>query len=100
MFKKLGYSTTLINDFKREDIADILSDLEDKLKTNIDVAIFYFAGHAFEVDNNNYIAPVDCSLAGLDRSNCTHYSLKLKEIIDIFDKSKFPVKIIILDISS
>lgn len=23
MFKKLGYSTTLINDFKREDIADI-----------------------------------------------------------------------------
>ena len=97
MFKKLGYSTTLINDFKREDIADILSDLEDKLKTNIDATIFYFAGHAFEVDNNNYIAPVDCPLAGLDRSNCTHYSLKLKEIIDIFDKSKCPVKIIILD---
>ena len=64
MFKKLGYSTTLINDFKREDIADILSDLEDKLKTNIDATIFYFAGHAFEVDNNNYIAPVDCPLAG------------------------------------
>lgn len=97
MFKKLGYSTTLINDFKKEDIAGILSDLEDRLKTNIDVTIFYFAGHAFEVDNNNYIAPVDCPLAGLDRSNCTHYSLKLKEIIDIFDKSKCSVKIIILD---
>ncbi|WP_455781670.1 caspase family protein [Alistipes ihumii] len=97
MFKKLGYSTTLINDFKKEDIAGILSDLEDRLKTNIDVTIFYFAGHAFEVDNNNHIAPVDCPLAGLDRSNCTHYSLKLKEIIDIFDKSKCSVKIIILD---
>ena len=42
MFKKLGYSTTLINDFKKEDIAGILSDLEDRLKTNIDVTIFLF----------------------------------------------------------
>lgn len=97
MFKKLGYSTTLINDFKRENIADILSDLEDKLKTNVEVAIFYFAGHAFEVDNNNYIAPIDCPLGSRDKSNCTHYSLRLKEIIDIFDKSKCSIKIIILD---
>ena len=97
MFKKLGYSTTLINDFKRENIADIFSDLEDKLKTNVDATIFYFAGHAFEVDNNNYIVPIDCPLASRDKSNCTHYSLKLNEIIDIFDKSRCSVKIIILD---
>jgi hypothetical protein len=97
MFKKLGYSTTLVNDFKRENIADILSGLEDILKTNIEAVIFYFAGHAFEVDNNNYIAPIDCPLASQDKNNCTHYSLKLKEIIDIFDRSKCSVKIIILD---
>lgn len=97
MFKKLEFSTTLVNDFKRENIADILSSLEDMLKTNIEAVIFYFAGHAFEVDNNNYIAPIDCPLASHDKSNCTHYSLRLKEIIDIFDKSKCSVKIIILD---
>jgi len=97
MFSKLGYNTTLITDFKRENIADILSDLENVLRTDIEVAIFYFAGHAFEVENSNYIAPIDCPLKSRDKSNCTHYSLRLKEIIDIFDRSKCSTKIIILD---
>jgi uncharacterized caspase-like protein len=97
MFSKLGYNTTLITDFKRENIADILSDLENVLRTDIEVAIFYFAGHAFEVENNNYIAPIDCPLKSRDKSNCTHYSLRLNEIIDIYDRSKCSIKIIILD---
>lgn len=96
-FIQLGYSVESVKDFKRDDIPDILSNFEKYLGNDIGVGIFYFAGHAFEIDNINYIAPIDCPISSRDLSNCKYYSLKLDDIISILDNSSCVVKIIILD---
>jgi len=96
MFDKLGYKTDIRTNFKRDDIAAIKENLKENIK-NIEIGIFYFAGHAFEIDNKNYIAPIDCPFSSKEKSNCTFYCMTLDEIIEIFDKSTCQIKIIILD---
>ncbi len=95
-FKHLSCKTKLITNFTYENIATILSQFKYDLNSSVDIDIFYFAGHAFEIDYYNYIAPIDCPFSSGDKANCKYSSLRLNDIIDIFESSNCSVKIIIL----
>ena len=56
--KTLGFTVLSGVDLKRAEMEGLVSDFVAKART-ADVALFYYAGHGFQADDVNYLAPVD-----------------------------------------
>lgn len=54
----LGFTVTLVEDTAREALIEALGSFADQLQKG-DVAFFYYAGHGVELDQQNYLVPVD-----------------------------------------
>jgi len=55
--KAMGYATTVVKDATREGIEEALDNFSLAAEQS-DFALFYYAGHAIQVDGKNYIIPV------------------------------------------
>src|SRR5262245_23488302 len=56
--RALGFSTTVIYDATRDQIASAIKEFRDEAET-ADWAIVYYAGTGIEVDGTNYMIPID-----------------------------------------
>jgi uncharacterized caspase-like protein len=61
-FADLGYDVTFAYDLTRSEMLDILRDFRRRA-VGSDQAIIYYAGHGIEIDNQNFMIPVDATLA-------------------------------------
>ena len=95
-FKKLGYEVIYLSDCNQEQFADSLFEFENKLK-DFDTAIFYFAGHGFQIEGENYLASIDCNLDNIHRHNASNTCTNLNDILFIFKRAKTNVNIAIID---
>jgi hypothetical protein len=95
-FEKLGYEVIYLSDCNHEQFADTLYDFENKLE-DFDTAIFYFAGHGFQVEEENYLASIDCNLDNINRFNVGSSCIKLVDILFIFKRVKTKANIVIID---
>ena len=59
----LGFQVLSGFDLDRTQTEAALREFADSL-VDVDVALFYYAGHGLQVDDRNYILPVDARLAG------------------------------------
>lgn len=59
----LGFRVLSGFDLDRAHTETMLRDFADSL-VDVDVALFYYAGHGLQVEGRNYILPVDARLAG------------------------------------
>jgi uncharacterized caspase-like protein len=59
--RAIGFSVTELKNVDRLSFVKALSDFWDQAAGE-DIAIVYFAGHGMEVDQENYLIPVDASL--------------------------------------
>lgn len=94
VLKRLGFFVDVQLDATGKDFDEAITHFGTELD-NFDIGLFYFAGHGFQVDGNNYLAPVDVKTA--DESGAKHSSIKLGEIVDRMYKATNPTNIIILD---
>ncbi len=74
--KKLGFDVLVGYDLTGRDFSFKVVDFAEKLKS-ADVALFYYAGHAIQYEERNYLIPVDAELAN-------EFSVK-REAIDAID---------------
>jgi len=58
---ELGFEVTLLTDTKSE---NFWRELEDFVKRaeGADTTLFYYSGHAFQLEGANYLVPVDAAL--------------------------------------
>lgn len=96
VFKRLGYDVIYKYDVKSADYADLLSEYESRIN-NYDASIFYFAGHGFQFEGENYLAAIDCPVDNPNKHICERTCIRLTEITDIIKKSSTKVNIIIID---
>jgi len=96
VFEKLGYDVIFKEDITSNNCSELLSQFEEKIN-NYDASIFYFAGHGFQFDGENYMASIECPIENLDKYNCARSSIRLVEITDIIKKATTKVNIIIID---
>src|SRR5690606_26323737 len=61
----LGFKVFLGTDQTQEQMQALLEDFAEAARTS-EAALFYFAGHGFQVADRNYLAPVDLRLDRLD----------------------------------
>src|SRR5690606_3955715 len=57
----LDFEVALGIDLTRDEMAEMADRIVEAARTN-DVVLFYYAGHGFQVDGENYLAPVDARL--------------------------------------
>jgi Caspase domain len=60
---RVGFRVTTVFDANQDKLATALASFSSSLGPG-DVALFYFAGHGVQIDNQNYLLPVDFSGAG------------------------------------
>ncbi len=96
VFKKLSYDVIYKENSNSNDDGALLAEFKEKI-VDYDAAIFYFAGHGFQFDGENYLASIDCPVANPDKFNCGRTCIRLTEITDIIKKADTKVNIIIID---
>jgi uncharacterized caspase-like protein len=59
--KVMGFKVLKGNDLTRAEMLDLIKRFQAEAKS-ADAAIFYYAGHGFQVDQKNYLVPVDAAI--------------------------------------
>lgn len=96
VFSRLGYETLTVLDGNISELCQLLEDFKTKIN-DFDASIFYFAGHGFQFNGENYLAAVDCPIEFGNQGICKKFSLMLSEITDIIKDAKTNINIIIID---
>ena len=89
-----GFETILVEDGLKNDIDQAIFRFSRRLE-EAKVGLFYYAGHAVQVDGLNYLIPVDASIE-------KKYQLKsqcvlIDDVLGAMEEAKNPTNIIILD---
>jgi hypothetical protein len=96
VFQRLGYQVIYKSDCNSGDYGKLLTDFEARI-ADVDASIFYFAGHAFEFQGENFLTSVDSPMANPTIHTCNRTCIRLSEITDIIKRSDTKINIIIID---
>ena len=80
---RLGYHVLKKLNTTTQDILNIKDYYSKEIK-NFDATIFYFAGHGFEVNGENFLTGIDCQIPPPNTYEAANYSIKLNELFDNF----------------
>lgn len=93
--KNLGFDTELKTNLDRTGLADAIYSFADKIE-NYDAALIYYAGHGFQIDGDNILAPVE--LNNQDRPEMIRYNaFPMSDLTEILNRFPSQTKIVILD---
>jgi hypothetical protein len=94
VLEKLGFRVDLVPDATLKQMRDASRRFLDSAK-DADVRLFYYAGHASQVNGKNYLAPIDSSIVYEDELEIRGLNVS-SEIVDRLDKQG-RLNIVILD---
>lgn len=83
MLTQFGFDVITRFDITSYEFDDIKDKYEKKLK-DADVGLFYFAGHGFEIDGENYLLTKDSRISTKTKSTIKRTSIVLQDLIDSF----------------
>lgn len=89
----LGFQVILGRDLTREGMEQSAADFA-QAASDADVALFYYAGHGFQVGGQNYLVPTDARIARPE--DATAQTLPVTQILDAMAKAP-GLKLVILD---
>lgn len=96
VFERLGYEIIYCENGNSAKIVELLTEFEDKIK-EYDATIFYFAGHGFEVDGENYLAFTECQIDSPNTYHCKQTCIMLSDLLSIYKKHTNKINIAIID---
>jgi len=94
ILKRLGFEVDIITDVNRIEQDKAITDFATSLN-KYQIGLFYFAGHGFQINNENYLAAIDTSVE--DEPHARHTAFPLNIFLDYLDKATNDSTIIILD---
>jgi len=92
--ERCGFDVTTLIDATHKEMDKALREFKAALADQ-DVALFFFAGHGFQIDGENYLAASDT--VADDELDAKHSSLALDRVIEKMEKAGTATNIIILD---
>lgn len=90
----LGFIVKSSYNCNGENFSRIVTDFGKELK-NYDVGLFYFAGHGFQLEGQNFLSAIDTNFE--DDVSGKHTSIPLELVIGYMQKANPKIKILILD---
>lgn len=96
VFQRLGYTVLSGYDCDNKKYEDILRAFDQELP-KYGASIFYYAGHGFQEDGENYLPSIECQVSDADKYTLRHNSIQLSELLEIYRKNDNITHIAILD---
>ena len=93
--RKLRYKTTLATDLNPQQFRDTVAEFYRSIKEDNAVSVFYYAGHGIQLQNTNYLIPVNVPTASPTALIDSAFSIN--ELLAALDDSRSDQNIIILD---
>ena len=86
---ELGYDVTLLVDVQFDELSAGIGNFYNHIQTTIDkkaVAVFYYAGHAIQINHRNYLVPTDVKFGDSQKFMASLYDINLlfNEIPPVF----------------
>jgi uncharacterized caspase-like protein len=92
---QLEYKVTLKIDLRQGEFVDVVKQFYGQVKSKNSISIFYYAGHAVQVENTNYLIPVQSAIQ--DIATLRAKSFALSKLLYIIKNSPGDQNIIVLD---
>lgn len=92
---RLGFDVVCITDAPQAALKKKITEFKNKLNNSNGVGLFYYAGHAVQVRDVNYLLPVDMALS--DSVSLAQSAVRVDTIINIMESSGNDTNIVILD---
>lgn len=93
--KNLGFDTILKTNLNRENLADEILGFVEQIR-QYDAVLLYYAGHGFQADGDNILAPIDLNVN--NRPAAVRLSaFTLSELMNQLNRFPAQTKIVILD---
>lgn len=93
--KELGFDVICQNDLDRNDMNLCIANALDQCD-HYDAFLFYYAGHGFQIDGDNVLAPIDLNANAIPQAVKMN-AYPISEILNQFGKYLSIPKVIILD---
>ena len=90
----LGYQVTFRENTTSQQLRDVVKEFGNSLKIAA-VGVFYYAGHAAQVNGANYLVPIDGDMSALDELKST--SVKFDSVVSAFRVGSTTTNVAILD---
>lgn len=91
-----GWRVLLVKDADRREMIRKLADFKDVLKsTTKPTALFFYAGHAVQLDGKNYLLPINETFQ--DKTDVTESAFVVDRVVDALDEAKVLQSVIFLD---
>jgi uncharacterized caspase-like protein len=93
--KQFGFAVELHTDNSRQSMQAAIAAYCERLARQRSVGLFYFAGHALQVDWRNFLVPVDARLATAE--DVRRHTVDLTTLFSGLTKAGNPMNIVVLD---
>lgn len=93
--KRLGFVTQIAFDLDRNAMIDVITKFTEELK-DYDSCVFYYAGHGFQIEGDNILAPIDLDTNGRDQQVKMN-AFPLEDLMHQLEKYLDKTKVIIFD---
>ncbi len=95
LLKDLGFNVLLLIDGNKRQMEEAIRQFGRTLIDNRAVGLFYYAGHAMEIDNENYLLPVDIVAHSI--SDVKYGSINANRVLGEMDDAGNEINIVLLD---
>jgi len=92
--REMGFRTIVRENATRKDMIDAIRQFGQAIE-GAEVALFFFAGHALQYKERNYLIPVDAQMGSED--DVTFFSVEVAQVFDRMDRARTRFNLLILD---
>ncbi|MCL4744797.1 MAG: caspase family protein [Burkholderiaceae bacterium] len=92
--RQQGFDVLLSENATRAGMFQAIREFGSRLREG-DVALFFYAGHAIQLRDRNYLIPVDAKVQ--QEEDVTFYSLDVVEVLQRMDRARTRANVLILD---
>lgn len=92
---EVGFKTEFFLNLNRQELIKIISKFSNEIKDN-DFIVFYYSGHGFQINNENYIIPINFD-ANSDSKEAKYECYPLNDLIKNLTEHKNISLVVILD---
>lgn len=92
--KGLGFHVIVRENTSRRDMIEAIREF-DKALEGANAALFFYAGHAMQFKDRNYLVPIDAAMGS--EEDVTFFSVEISQVFDRMDRARTRFNFIILD---
>jgi len=92
--RNLGFRTIVRENATRRDLIEALREFGQAID-QAEAAVFFYAGHALQFKDRNYLVPVDTEMRS--EEDIALFSVEIQQVFDRMDRARTRTNVIILD---